>query len=60
MSKGFIKIVDPNLANFLVDLGFQYIKERNVFAFIASDDLMLALQQHYTAPQIIVENKLRF
>lgn len=60
MKNNFIKVVDPELANGLVALGFQYVKERNVFAFPYSDDLMVVLHQQYARPQFVTENKLRF
>ena len=56
----FIKVVDQGLAKQLVDLGFQYIKEGSVFAFIKSDELMSILQKTYSNGSFICENKLRF
>lgn len=58
--KNFIKVVSPELANQLVALGFQYIKEGSVFAFIQTDELMSVLQQAYSNGSFICENKLRF
>lgn len=58
--KNLIKIVSPELANQLVSLGFQYIKEGSVFAFIQTDELMSVLQQTYSNGAFICENKLRF
>lgn len=60
MKNNFIKIVSPEVANHLVSLGFQYIKEQNVFAFPYSDEIMAALQQKYSKPQFVTESKLRF
>ena len=56
----FIKVVDQGLANQLADLGFQYVKEGSVFAFIKSDKLMDLLQKTYSNGSFICENKLRF
>ena len=58
--KNLIKVVSPELANQLVSLGFQYIKEGSVFAFIETDELMSVLQQAYSNGAFICENKLRF
>lgn len=58
--KDLIKVVDQGLAKQLVDLGFQYIREGNVFAFIQTDELMSVLQQTYSNGAFICENKLRF
>lgn len=58
--KNLIKVVSPELANKLVSLGFQYIKEAEYFAFIQTDELMSVLQQTYSNGSFICENKLRF
>lgn len=58
--KNLIKVVDRGLAKQLVDLGFQYIREGNVFAFIQIDELMSVLRQTYSNGTFICENKLRF
>lgn len=58
--KNLIKVVSPELANQLVALGFQYIKEGENFAFIQTDELMSVLQQAYSNGCFICENKLRF
>lgn len=58
--KNLIKVVDQGLAKQLADLGFQYIREGNVFAFIQTDELMSVLQQTYSKGHFICENKLRF
>lgn len=58
--KNLIKVVDQGLAKQLVGLGFQYIKEGSVFAFIQTDELMSVLQQTYSNGAFICENKLRF
>ena len=58
--KNLIKVVDQGLAKQLVDLGFQYIKEGSVFAFIQTDELMSVLQKTYSNGSFICENKLRF
>lgn len=55
-----IKVVDQGLANQLVGLGFQYIKEGSIFAFIKTDELMSILQKTYSNGTFICENKLRF
>lgn len=60
MDYTLIKVVDQGLANQLVDLGFQYIKEGSIFAFIKSDELMSLLQETYSNGSFICENKLRF
>lgn len=58
--KNLIKVVDHGLAKQLVDLGFQYIREGDVFAFIQTDELMSVLRQAYSSGTFICENKLRF
>ncbi len=60
MKNNFIKVVNPDVANNLVALGFQYIKEQNVFVFPYSDEIMVVLQRQYSSPQFVTENKLRF
>lgn len=60
MKNNFIKVVNPDVANDLVALGFQYIKEQNVFVFPYSDEIMVVLQRQYSSPQFVTENKLRF
>ncbi len=58
--KNLIKVVNQDLAKQLADLGFQYVKEGLVFAFIQTDELMSVLQQTYSNGNFICENKLRF
>lgn len=58
--KNLIKVVDQGLAEQLANLGFQYIKEGKIFAFIQTDELMSVLQQTYSNGSFICENKLRF
>lgn len=60
MTDKFIKVVNPEIAEKLVVLGFQYIKEGAAFAFPYSDDLILVLQREYTKDPYVIENKLRF
>ena len=60
MKNNFIKVVNPDVASNLVALGFQYIKEQNVFVFPYSDEIMVVLQRQYSTPQFVTENKLRF
>ena len=40
MKQVFLKVVDPEVAEELASLGFQYIKEQNSFAFLCSDELV--------------------
>lgn len=58
--KNLIKIVNQDLAMRLADLGFQYIKEGFMFAFIQTDELMSILQETCSNGDFICENKLRF
>lgn len=60
MKNTFIKVVSPEVAEQLALLGFQYIKEQNVFVFPYSDEIMVVLQRQYSSPQYVTENKLRF
>lgn len=60
MNTQFIKIVDPELADNLVALGFQYIKEGNTFAFFYSEELISVIQQKFQKTQFVCERKLRF
>ena len=60
MTTNFIKIANPDTAKELVDLGFQYIKEQNVFVFPYSDEMMMILNQKYSGECFVTENKLRF
>ena len=58
--KKFIKVVSPEVAKGLALLGFQYIKEQNVFVFPYSDEIIAVLQRQYANAQFVAENKLRF
>lgn len=60
MKNYFIKIVNPDLANNLAALGFQYIKEQNVFVFPYSDEILVVLQRQYSNAMFVIEDKLRF
>ena len=58
--KNLIKVVSPELADKLVALGFQYIKEGSVYAFIETEELTDLLIKNYSNDEYIRENKLRF
>lgn len=58
--KNFIKVVSPEVAKGLALLGFQYIKEQNVFVFPYSDELIAVLRLQFANAQFVTENKLRF
>ena len=60
MKNTFIKIVNPDVAEQLATLGFQYIKEQNAFVFTYSDELAAVLKQRYSQLQFVCESKLRF
>ena len=60
MVTNFIKIVNPDTAKELAGLGFQYIKEQDVFVFSYSDEIMMILNQKYSGECFVKENKLRF
>jgi hypothetical protein len=60
MKHTFIKVVSPEVAEQLVLLGFQYIKEQNAFVFPYSDELIAVMQQQYSRSQFACESKLRF
>ena len=60
MTNTLIKIANPDEAKFLVSLGFQYMKEQDVFVFHSSEELMAVLQRHYAGAPYVTENKLRF
>lgn len=60
MKHTFIKVVNPEIAEKLVSLGFQYIKEQNTFAFPYSDELVAVIQREYSQSQFACESKLRF
>lgn len=60
MNSGFIKVVSPDIAKELASLGFQYIKEQNVFVFPCSEELMEVILRQYDLSQFVNENKLRF
>lgn len=60
MKHTFIKVVNPEIAEKLVSLGFQYIKEQNTFAFPYSDELVAVIRREYSQSQFACESKLRF
>lgn len=56
----FIKIANPELAQKLSSLGFQYIQENTVFAFLYDEKLIALLQSEYATVPFVCENKLSF
>jgi hypothetical protein len=60
MNNNFIKIADPNVAEQLARLGFQYIKESNVFVFTECEEILALLSQTFKHTCFVTENKLRF
>lgn len=60
MKNNFIKVVSPDVAKQLADLGFQYMKEQDVFVFPYSEEIVIFLQKQYSTAQFAIENKLRF
>ena len=60
MEQKFIKVINPDIARYLVSLGFQYVKEQNVFAFTTSDELLKVINSKFKNVAFVAENKLRF
>ena len=56
----FVKVIDRNVADFLIQAGFLYTKEGNVFAFYTTPELCAVLQRHFEEEKYVIENKLRF
>lgn len=56
----FIKVIDREVSDFLIQAGFLYIKEGDVFVFHATPELNAVLQQHFANEKYVIENKLRF
>lgn len=60
MKQVFLKVVDPEVAEELASLGFQYIKEQNSFAFLCSDELVEVFLSRFSDVQFTTNNKLTF
>lgn len=58
--KNFIKIVDPDLAERLSNLGFIYVKEPDCYAFIYDEKLMNLLNVNFGCTEQVHEIMLRF
>ncbi|MBQ2396878.1 MAG: hypothetical protein II304_07600 [Bacteroidales bacterium] len=62
--KNFIKVVNPDVANNLVTLGFTYMTEnlqgKTVYVFADSVDLRKYLQKNYSCKDFFINNKLCF
>ena len=64
VNKRIIKVLNPDVANNLAALGFNYIKEninqKECFCFPISGDLLKVLASNYTKTDYFVEQKIRF
>lgn len=58
--QSFVKVIDRSVSEFLVNAGFLYIKEGDIFVFHATPELNAVLQRHFSNEQYVIENKLRF
>lgn len=56
----FITVVNPELAEKLAALGFQYIKNAEFFAFQYSSELLNILNSQFSDEPYLCDNKLRF
>lgn len=60
MNKHFIKVVNPELAEKLIALGFQYMQEINGFVFTYSDELVSTLEKEFDYRSFAINNRLTF
>jgi len=62
--QNLIKVLNPELANELVNLGFSYIKEqinsKDVFCFTFNKEILNYLQNNFNKRDFIFENTLKF
>ena len=62
--KTFIKVVNPDVADYLASLGFSYIKEQinkqQVFNFQKNEQLLIMLNQKFSNKDFFIDSKLRF
>lgn len=60
----FIKVLNPELAQKLINMGFKYTKEsingKDVCSFVESEDVREILSESYTRKDFFVDNKLYF
>ena len=60
----FIKIVDEEIAKYLILSGFSYMLEQQnkqaVYVFVANQDLLHALNDKFSKREFVCDNKLRF
>jgi len=59
-----IKVLNPNIANTLADLGFKYTTEtqgeKPLYVFIKSDDLMDKLQSSFSKKDFFIDKTMNF
>lgn len=59
-----IKVLNPEIAEKLITLGFSYIKEpigeTTVYGFLFTHDLEKILTSQFSSKDYFVENKIRF
>lgn len=64
MNQNLIKVINPDKANYLVELGFSYIKEKinnqDVYVFTNNNEVLKHLQSNFDKCDFLVENTLRF
>lgn len=62
--KNLIKVVNPDVANELVALGFSYIEEQinnqKIYAFTENNEIKAILNRKFSVTDFFVDNKIRF
>lgn len=59
-NKTFIKILDPDVAQKLIEMGYTPIKEQKIYCFPYNNELLALLNTEFASKTIVVENTLTF
>lgn len=64
MEQNFIKVLDQDKANELINLGFKYIVEtmnrQKIHSFFMSEELKDYIDSHFSKKDFLLSNKLTF
>ena len=58
----FIKVIDPEMAKRLIEMGFSYVREQDYYAFCVNNELISVLHECFSEQKdkYVVEHKLKF
>lgn len=64
MEKNFIKVLNPDRAKELTNLGFKYtletVNEKPIHSFFASEEIMQYIHKHFDHKDFLLSNKMTF